>query len=65
MFKKFISFLKTSGFMITFRDKPMFHPEFQERTDPIDDLVKQKSKEEQEKMDNLFKPLTKEEKNNE
>ena len=42
------------GGMITWSNGKPFDPTYQERTDAVDDLVKQKSKEEEDKLKKLF-----------
>lgn len=44
-FKDFLKWLFPKGFWISYHSKPAFKPEYQERTDAMDDIVKAKEKE--------------------
>jgi len=49
-FKNFFKEIFKKGLMVTWSDGPMFDPSTQERTDGLQDLVKQKSREEHERI---------------
>ena len=43
-FKTLLNMVCKKGISISYSDGPAFNPAFQERTDPIDDIIKSKQK---------------------